>query len=245
MPTPEEMRLHRYIALCGVCSRRKAEDLIVEGRVSVNGDTVSELGTKVSSIDEVQVDGKTIALAELIYVVMFKPIGFITTMSDPAGRKTVQDLLPKLPTPVKPVGRLDVNTEGLLLLTNDGDLAMRLTHPRHSVPKTYIASVDGVPDERCLERLRRGINVEGRRTSPAVVKLISAHRNGRNSRIEITIKEGRNRQVRSMLAAAGHPVESLKRTVFGPLKLRGMKPGECRILGQKLVSQLRSRAGLD
>lgn len=226
------MRLHRYIAQCGVCSRRKAEELIVDGRVSVNGSVVTVLGSKVEEGDEVKVDGRRIEPEKLVYLAMYKPKGVVTTLSDERGRRTVADLLPRLPSVVKPVGRLDKDTDGLLIFTNDGELARRLTHPSHGTEKEYEATVVGEPDEKDLARLRSGVRIEGRKTRPAVVESIG------RGKLRIVLKEGWKRQVRLMCEAVGHPVESLRRVRFGPIRLGKMQPGECRALSEREVRAL-------
>ena len=228
------MRLHRYIAQCGVCSRRKAEELIVDGRVTVNGEIVTTLGTKIEEGDEVRVDGRPIEPERLIYLAMYKPKGVVTTMADERGRRTVSHLLPRLPSVVKPVGRLDKDTDGLLLFTNDGELARRLTHPSHGTEKEYEATVQGEPDDRAVEKLRTGVRIEGRKTRPARVDRI-----GRN-KLRLVLKEGWKRQVRVMCEAVGHPVVELRRVRFGPIRLGTMKPGESRPLTQSEVDKLQS-----
>jgi 23S rRNA pseudouridine2605 synthase len=233
----EPVRLHRFIAQCGVCSRRRAEELISEGRVSVNGSVVTQLGTKVTDSDVVEVDAARVRPQEFIYLVMHKPKGVVTTMSDERGRRTVADLLPRLDAVVKPVGRLDKDTEGLLLFTNDGDLAKRLTHPSHGFEKEYEAVVRGRVSERALDRLRNGVRIERRMTSPAVVEVIAEDRG--TTKLRIVLKEGWKRQVRLMCEAVGNDVVDLRRVRFGPLKLKGMQPGECRILSGKLLDELR------
>lgn len=233
----EPVRLHRYIASCGLCSRRKAEELIAEGRVSVNGEPVAQPGTKVTDKDRVEVDGRVIKPQKFIYVVMHKPRGVITAMSDDRGRKTVADLLPRLDAVVKPVGRLDYDTDGLLLFTNDGELAKKLTHPSHGFEKEYEAVVRGEVEPKAVERLRKGVRIERRTTSPAVVEVLGADRRG--TRLRFVLTEGWKRQVRLMCESVGHPVIELRRTRFGPLRLKGMSPGECRILTQKQVEALK------
>lgn len=233
----EPVRLHRYIAQCGVCSRRRAEELISEGRVAVNGAVVSQQGTKVSDDDVVEVDGTRVRTQSFIYLVMYKPKGVVTSMSDERGRQTVADLLPRLDAAVKPVGRLDKDTDGLLLFTNDGDLAKRLTHPSHGIEKEYEAVVRGRVSESALSRLRKGVRIERRMTSPAVVEVIAEDRG--TTKLRIVLKEGWKRQVRLMCEAVGNDVVELRRVRFGPLKLKGMQPGECRILSGKLVEELR------
>ncbi len=233
----EPIRLHRYIAQAGVCSRRKAEELIEHGRVVVNGEVVTQQGTKVSEKDTVEVDGIRLTVQQHIYLVMYKPKGVITAMSDDRGRRTVADLLPRLDSVVKPVGRLDKDTDGLLLFTNDGDLAKRLTHPSHGFEKEYEATVRGHLEEKALSRLRTGVRIERRTTSPAQVDLIGEDRN--STKLRFVLKEGWKRQVRLMCEAVGHPVMDLRRTRFGPLRLKGMQPGECRILSGKVVEELR------
>lgn len=230
------MRLHRYIAQCGLCSRRKAEELIVERRVALNGSIVTQLGTKVAEGDVVEVDGRRIAPQRFLYLVMYKPKGVVTTMSDERGRRSVADLLPRLDSVVKPVGRLDKDTEGLLLFTNDGEMAKRLTHPSHGTEKEYEAVVRGAVGERALERLRTGVRIERRKTSLARVDVVSVDRT--TTRLRLVLREGWKRQVRMMCEAVGHPVVELKRVRFGPLKLKGMHPGECRILGEEMVKRL-------
>jgi len=246
------LRLQKILSQAGVASRRAAETLMAEGRVSVNGVTVREMGTKADpAVDEIRVDGRRVRSAERRrYILLHKPAGYITTRTDPQRRPTVVDLLRGVRDYVYPVGRLDYDTEGLLLLTNDGDLAARLTHPRHGVERTYEARVAGVPDEHALDRLRRGIPLDGRRTRPADVVLVTQGRRGpadagRHDRqtgaalLRITIREGRNRQVRRMCEAVGHPVRALRRVRIGPISDRVLKPGQWRELTAREIEALR------
>jgi pseudouridine synthase len=227
-----------------VASRRAAEKLIAEGRVSVNGKTIHEMGVKADpAVDEVRVDGRRIKPAgRLRYILLYKPAGVVTTRSDPQRRTTVMDLIGGVREYVYPVGRLDYDTEGLLLLTNDGDLAATLTHPRHGVERTYEAHVAGMPDDEALERLRKGIPLDGRRTLPADVTLVNEGRRERDGVLVLTIREGRTRQVRRMCEAVGHPVKRLKRTRIGPIADRRLKPGEWRELSAAEIKTLTSRA---
>jgi pseudouridine synthase len=193
------------------------------------------------AIDDVRVDGRRIKASErLRYILLNKPKGYITTRSDPQRRPTVIDLLRGVREYVYPVGRLDYDSEGLLLLMNDGDLAARLTHPRHGIERTYEARVAGMPDEHALGRLRSGIPLDGRRTMPATVVLVNERRRDRDGVLRITIREGRNRQVRRMCEAVGHPVRSLKRTRIGPIADRRLQPGQWRELTPQEVEKLKS-----
>lgn len=239
--TPKETeRLHKRIAAAGICSRRAAEELIREGRVKVNGAVIVEMGVKVGPEDRIEVDNRPIGFAKSYTLVMNKPVGYITTLSDPQGRRTVKELLPALPVQVKPVGRLDYDSEGLLLFTNDGHLAQRLTHPRYGVEKEYQAVVSGVPEEQELEKLRKGVWIpEGGKTAPAEVRLVHVDKKGVSAVLKITIHEGRKRQVRLMCEAIGHPVQSLRRTRIGPLVLKNLPPGACRKVGEKELEELR------
>jgi pseudouridine synthase len=237
-------RLQKILSHAGIASRRAAEKLIAEGRVTVNGKAVREMGTKADPAhDDIRVDGRRVKGPErLRYILLYKPAGYVTTRSDPQRRHTVMDLIDGVREYVYPVGRLDYDTEGLLLLTNDGDLAAMLTHPRHEVERTYEAHVAGVPDDDAIDRLRRGIPLDGRRTQPADVILLNKRPTDREGIVLITIREGRNRQVRRMLEAVGHPVRTLRRTKIGPLSDRRLKPGEWRDLSAKEVAALQ-RAG--
>jgi 23S rRNA pseudouridine2605 synthase len=243
-----DVRLQKILSSAGVASRRAAERLIQDGRVSVNGKTVTELGTKADPTrDVVKVDGRRVAVAtELRYILLNKPLGVVTTRSDPQRRPTVITLLGGVADYVYPVGRLDYDSTGLLLLTNDGDLAARLMHPRHEVPKVYQARVRGIPDASAIERLARGIPLDGKRTAPAIVRRVDRSLSGRggDALIEITIREGRNRQVRRMCEAIGHPVLSLQRVQFGPLRDPRLKPGTFRELTSREVHALKAAAGL-
>lgn len=247
-PRRVEVRLQKILSAGGVASRRAAERLIQEGRVSVNGKTVTELGTKADAArDVVKVDGRRVAaVTTLRYILLYKPLGVVTTRADPQGRQTVITLLGGTADYVYPVGRLDYDSEGLLLLTNDGDLAARLTHPRHEVPKVYQARVRGIPDAHGLERLARGIPLDGHRTAPATVRRLDRTPSGRagDALLEITIREGRNRQIRRMCEAIGHKVLALRRVQFGPLRDPRLKPGMFRELTPREVNTLRAAAGL-
>ncbi len=238
-------RLQKIIAAAGVASRRKAEELIASGRVLVNGQVVTELGTKADpEQDHIRVDGKLLRGRERCsYIVLNKPKGYVTTVSDPEHRPTVMDLIRGVKGRVYPVGRLDWASEGLLLLTNDGELANALMKASSNVPKTYVVKVAGQPEESKLEKLRRGVSIAekgGRRvrTAPARVRLI---REGDNPWLEVTVVEGRNRQVRKMFEEVGHHVEKIRRVKYGPLSL-DVPPGEFRSLSLQEVSQLKAAA---
>jgi 23S rRNA pseudouridine2605 synthase len=236
-------RLQKVLAAAGVASRRKCEEIILEGRVEVNGAVVKELGTKVdSSIDEIKVDGRAIFGEHKIYLLLNKPKGVITSAADPGGRKVVTDFLYGVKERVFPVGRLDYDTEGLLLLTNDGEFAHLLTHPKHHVPKTYHATVKGVPHGSLLDKLRAGIQLEDGMTSPAVVEYADVNPEKNETIIEITIYEGRNRQVRRMFDAIHFPVIKLKRIKFGALWLTGLARGKFRPLRKDEIEALREEA---
>jgi 23S rRNA pseudouridine2605 synthase len=228
-------RLQKVLSQAGIASRRASEKLMLEGRVTVNGAVVRELGTKADSEhDDIRVDGRRIkAPATHRYVLLNKPRGYVTTRSDPQRRPTVLDLLRGVREYMYPVGRLDFDSEGLLLLTNDGDLAARLTHPRHGVPRVYEAQLLGTPDAHDVERLSRGVTIDGRRTAPAEINVLGP------GRLLITIREGRNRQVRKMGDAIGHPVTHLKRVAIGPLRDSRLKPGQWRDLTPEEVTRLR------
>jgi 23S rRNA pseudouridine2605 synthase len=228
------VRLNAYLARAGVASRRKADELIKAGRVSVNGKP-GELNTFVATTDRVEVDGEPVAKQKLAHVLLHKPTGVVTTASDPEGRPTVLDLV-QHPSRVVPVGRLDVNTTGALLLTNDGELAHRLAHPRYGVEKTYVAAVEGRPTDATLRKLAEGVRLEDGVTSPARVRRLAP------SRIEITIHEGRNRQVRRMLDAVGHPASRLHRSAYAGLSADDLEPGAWRELTAPEVEQLRNAA---
>jgi 23S rRNA pseudouridine2605 synthase len=241
-------RLQKILSQAGVASRRLAEELIVQGRVQINGRTVTELGTKADpGGDEIKVDGRRIhAQKRKRYILLHKPRGYITSRSDPEGRPTVMDLLRGVKEYIYPVGRLDYDSEGLLLLTNDGDLATRLTHPRHEIDKVYHARVRGVPDDHALERLAKGVTIDGRRTAPARVRLVDPPqaRGGDQTTVELAIHEGRQRQVRKMFDAIGHPVVKLKRVRIGPIEDPDIPPGHWRDLTPQEVQRLQRAAGL-
>ena len=241
-----QIRLQKILSAAGVASRRVAETLIVQGRVTVNGRVVTELGTKADpDHDDIHVDGRRIRIATARhYFLLNKPRGYVCTRSDPQGRPTIIDLLGQQGVHgyLYPVGRLDYDSEGLILVTNDGDLAARLTHPRHGVEREYEARVRGVPDDRTLDRLRRGVMLEGRRTAPAEARVVAAIKGGHQAVLSITLREGRNRQVRSMCEIVGHPVERLRRVRIGPIADSHLKPGRARALTAAEVLALK-RAG--
>ena len=225
------MRLNAYLARAGVASRRNADELIKAGRVRVNGEP-GQLNTFVQSTDRVEVDGEAVAKQKLAHLLLYKPAGVLTTARDPQGRRTVVDLVPREPR-VVPVGRLDADTTGALLLTNDGELAHRLAHPRYGVEKTYVVDVEGEPTAETIARLTRGVELEDGVTAPARARLLG------RARIELTIHEGRNRQVRRMLEAVGHPVTGLHRSDYAGLTLEGLEPGAWRELKPSEVERLR------
>ena len=237
------VRLQKLIAGAGVASRRAAETLMREGRVTVNGEVVSTPGAKADpAADDVRVDGRRIGLAgRRRYLLLNKPRGVVTTRDDPERRRTVMHLLSGVRESVYPVGRLDYDSEGLLLLTNDGELAARLTHPRHRVERVYEARVRGVPSAPALRRLAGGVVVDGRRTLPATASLVSAGRGraGDQSLIRIGVTEGRKRQIRHMCESVGHPVVRLRRVAIGPIRDRTLRPGEFRDLTPREVAALR------
>lgn len=238
-------RLQKVLAHAGVGSRRKCEQLIAAGRVEVNGVTVTELGVKVSGDDVIHVDGKPVSFEQKVYMLFHKPKGVITSLSDPAGRRTIIDYIKDIPQRVYPVGRLDYDTEGLLLLTNDGELANRLTHPRFHVPKTYHVTVRGVPHGTLIERLAAGIELEDGMTAPAAVDYHDIAADQKQSTIAITIHEGRNRQVRRMFDAISHPVVRLRRVQFGPLYLQGLPRGKHRFLNAEELLELQRLTGIE
>jgi len=223
--------------------------MIEAGRVSVNGHVVTELGSRADPVaDDVRVDGRRVAGAQRRrYLVVNKPTGYVTTRHDPQRRKTVMDLVPRVREYVYPVGRLDYDSEGVLLLTNDGELAAKLTHPRHGVARVYEAVIRGVPSSTNLRRLTSGIVLDGRRTAPADVQVRGGHttRRGDQACLQVTLREGRNRQVRRMLEAIGHPVVRLRRTRFGPIGVQGLKPGGARELTPHEIDRLRRAAATE
>ena len=240
---PEGERLQKILARAGLGSRRVCEELVADGRVTVNGE-VAQLGRRADpEHDVVALDGVTVVVRDdLVYYLLNKPTGRVSTASDPEGRPTVVDLVP--PTPrVYPVGRLDVDTEGLLLLTNDGELTQLLTHPSFGVVKTYLAEVEGDPAPATVRRLREGVELDDGVTAPARVKVVQ--RRGTSAAVEIGIHEGRNRQVRRMCDAVGHPVRRLVRTRIGPLHDRRLQPGDWRRLSAGEVRRLYEAATPD
>src|SRR5690242_6081323 len=226
------MRLNAFLARAGVASRRRADELIKAGRVTVNGET-GQLNTVVGARDHVEVDGRKVQRQRLRYVLLHKPAGVLTTAHDPQGRPTVVELVPDEPR-VVPVGRLDADTTGALLLTNDGELAHRLAHPRYGVEKTYVADVEGDPHEDAIRQREEGVELEYGRTAAARARRLGP------GRVELVLHEGRKHQVKRMLAAVGHPVNRLPRSEYAGLTLEGLEPGACRELEPFEVERLRA-----
>jgi 23S rRNA pseudouridine2605 synthase len=244
-----QVRLQKILAGAGVASRRAAEKLMTDGRVSVNGSVVRELGTRADpDVDHIVVDGRPIhPVTRFRYLLLNKPRGYVTTRSDPQGRPTVLDLLEGVRDYVYPVGRLDYDSEGLLILTNDGDLAARLMHPRYQVEREYHARVRGTPDVKTVSRIAQGVMIGGGRTAPADVRMIAAGRGQQEDQavLAITVHEGRQRQVRNMCEAVGHPVVRLRRVRIGPISDSTLKTGTFRELTSAEVARLRRAAGID
>lgn len=231
------MRLQKYMAECGVASRRRAEEMIAAGQVQVNGQVVTQMGTQVEEGDEVRVDGRVIRPeAEKRYVIYHKPAGEVTTVTDPEGRACVLDHFRDYPVRLYPVGRLDYDSEGLLLLTNDGALTERLLHPSHQVDKTYLARVSGTVSLDTVRRLRAGVMLDDHKTAPAKVRLLKQETFA--ATVLVTIHEGRNRQVRRMFEDAGHQVLQLRRVKFGPLELGDLPRGQWRELSNDEIRKL-------
>jgi 23S rRNA pseudouridine2605 synthase len=240
------MRLQRFLAQAGVASRRKAEELITAGRVKVNGRVVDELGSKVDPIrDEVTVGGRKLVKQQPVYLVLNKPKGYVTTLSDPEGRPTVMELVGKVEERVYPVGRLDFNTEGVLLLTNDGDLAHALMHPSSEVKKTYMVKLRGEAGAEMVDALRQGVTLDdGSRTAPAEVNLVGPSEGGHNTWLEITIHEGKNRQIHRMAESLNLQVSKLQRVRYAGLDAEGLRLGRWRTLRREEVESLRKLAGM-
>ena len=220
----EEVRLQKFLASCGVASRRKAEEFILQGKVKVNGEVVTELGTKViPKKDKVVCDGKEVkAQDELIYILLNKPIGYVTTVKDQFNRDSVLDLV-KTNKRLVPVGRLDMYTSGALILTNDGDFVYKVTHPKHEIEKTYTVTIKGIVKQEEVEHLRKGVKIEDYTTKPAKVKILKTDEEKNNSRLEITIHEGKNRQVRKMCVAIGHKVLALHRSKIAGIGVKDIE----------------------
>ena len=232
-----EMRLQRFLAQCGVASRRKAEDIIRSGRVSVNGVQIIDMGYKVLASDEILVDGEKVCPEEKkVYIMLNKPVGYVTTARDQFARKTALDLVSGIRERVFPVGRLDYDTSGLLILTNDGNFTYRMTHPRHEVEKVYRAEVVGVPSGEELAKFEEGLDIEDYRTSPSKIRIIREM--GKTSIVEIVIHEGKNRQIRKMCEAIMHPVLTLRRVAVGGVELGSLPEGEWRYLKDDEIKSL-------
>ena len=236
------MRINKYIAHAGVASRRKAEELIKQGLVTLNGQMVTELATTVKSGDRVEVEGQPIYNEEKVYYLLNKPRGVISSVRDDKGRQTVVDLLPEVKERIYPVGRLDWDTSGLLILTNDGDFTDKMLHPRHEIDKVYVARVKGLASKDNLRPLTKGIVIDGKKTQPARYRIVKTDREKNRSVVELTIHEGRNHQVKKMFEAVGLMVDELSRTRFGTLDLSGLNSGEARRLNKKEISQLYNAA---
>lgn len=235
-------RLQKVIAQAGITSRRKAETLILEGKVKVNGKVVTELGVKVDpKKDKIEVNGIPLEREEPVYYLLYKPRGVISSVSDEKGRKTVTDFV-ETDYRIFPAGRLDYDTSGAIILTNDGEFAQLLTHPKHEIEKVYVAKVRGIPTGEKIKMLRKGVMLEDGKTAPAKVKVLSVDRKKNVAIIRITIHEGRNRQVRRMFEAVGHEVVKLKRERIAFLDLKGMNPGDVRPLKPIEVKHLRELA---
>lgn len=232
------MRLQKFLATCGVASRRKSEELISSGRVKVNGNIIIEMGFKIDpDVDKVTVDNKQVSLEERkVYIMLNKPTGYVTTVSEQFNRNKVTDLV-NVPYRIFPVGRLDYNTSGLLILTNDGELTYRLTHPKFKVDKVYIAKVKGVPTKEEIKAFENGLKIENYITSPAKINIIKQIND--NAVVEVTIREGRNRQVRKMCDAIGHPVIELKRIKMGRIHLGDLEVGNWRYFTEREVNYLK------
>ncbi|KRL04337.1 pseudouridine synthase [Liquorilactobacillus oeni] len=235
----ESERLQKVMANAGVASRRASEKMILAGNVQVNGKIVEELGVKVAPTDLVVVNGKALEREKKVYYLFYKPRGVISAVKDDKGRKVVTDYFKDIQERVYPIGRLDYDTSGLLLLTNDGELANKLMHPRYKVGKTYVAKVEGIPDNEIFKKLRLGIQLDQRKTAPAKTHLISADSKKKTAIISLTIHEGRYHQVKRMLEKVGFPVKKLKRESYGFLTLAGLNSGEFRKLTQEEIKRLK------
>ncbi len=239
-----QVRLNRYLSMCGVTSRRKADELIRQGRVKVNGEVVTSLGVRIDpETDRVEVDGKEVKLPRKRYIILNKPPGYLTQLGkSPDGRRTIEELIKDVPERVYPVGRLDYNTEGLLLLTNDGELANRVMHPRYKLPKVYVALVKGVVPKNKLKKMRQGAELEDGFAKPDDVKILRYE--GPKTWIQITFHEGRKHLVKRFLGKFGHPVTRLIRVAIGPLKLGDLPQGKWRDLTEKELRKLFKAVGL-
>lgn len=235
-------RLNKFLARCGVAARRKCDEIIASGRVMVNGEVVLDPGTRVEpGRDKVEVDGERVSPQKEVYILLYKPVGYLSTMSDPFGRPTIKELIKGVKERVFPVGRLDSDSEGLLLLTNDGDLADILAHPRYEKVKVYEVKVRGSPSRDKLDLLEKGIKMEGEMTAPSRIEVVGEDSQG-NAILKVLIREGRKRQIRRMMGFIGHEVLRLKRIAVGPLSLNGLEPGEYRYLTNEEVRRLKSWA---
>lgn len=236
----DKVRLQKFLANSGVASRRKCEELILEGKISVNGKVIKELGTKIDpTVDKVEYCGKLIQNTErLVYILLNKPIGYVTTANDQFDRDTVLDLV-KVKERVVPVGRLDMYTSGALILTNDGDFVYRVTHPKHEITKTYTVTLHGIITNEAVERLRNGVEIDDYVTRPAKVKILKTDEEKNISRLEITIHEGKNRQVRKMCEAVGSKVIALHRSKIGNIGVKDLKLGNWRYLSESELKQFK------
>lgn len=232
-------RLQKYLAKCGIASRRKCEQIILDGKIKVNGIVINNLGFKVDpDKDIVEYDGKVVTKVQHnIYIMLNKPVGFVTTVRDQFGRPSVIDLI-KIKDRIYPIGRLDYNTSGLLLLTNDGDLANKLMHPKYEIDKVYIAKIRGIPDDKELNKFRNGLLIDNRLTAKAKIEILEKTKN--DAIVKVVIHEGRNRQIRKMCELIGHPVLTLKRIKIGDLELGKLKVGQWRYLSDGEVHYLKN-----
>ena len=235
-------RLQKVMAHAGVDSRRKCETLITQGRVKVNGKVVTELGVQVNQTDLIEVDNIPVDREEPVYFLLNKPRNMITAVSDDKGRPVVTDLFVGVKQRIYPIGRLDYDTTGVLILTNDGELSQLLMHPKHEIEKVYVAKIKGLIQRKTLRQLEKGVLIEGKKTAPASTKLLSSNVEKQTSIVQITIHEGRNRQVKKMFDAVGHPVQKLTREAYGNLTIAGLNSGDWRELKHFEVQQLRELA---
>lgn len=240
--TNRQERLQKVIAQSGVTSRRKAEKLITDGLVTVNGKLITELGTKVSPADKVEVNGVPIEKEEPVYYLLYKPRGVISSVKDDKQRKVVTDFFTEIPERVFPIGRLDYDSSGIILLTNDGEFANLLMHPKYEVDKVYVAKIEGMPSPQELKQLKKGVLSENEWLRAVHYKVLSTDRKNKSMIIELTLREGKNRHIRRMMKELGYPVQKLKREKYGMLTLTGLQPGEYRSLTPKEVKQMRNMA---